>query len=216
MPNVKPQKLNKLQLVQLQSTFLLEYPLGFADPKMQIILKKHPLQKLTDFAHLNFSANANANVHISTQNMATIISRSSMVSMFEKPKFKRFINALNEYDKAFLVDSLLEFLHGNQQRGFEGMLQVLATEQLAKWSLISVIPAYYALDHEVFVKPTTTKNVLRHFNITDLTYKPTPSWDFYQRYRDLINEAKTHVHSSVKPNNPAFCGFLMMTTKPLQ
>ncbi|OUS38393.1 hypothetical protein A9R01_03375 ['Osedax' symbiont bacterium Rs2_46_30_T18] len=207
------QSLNKTQLQQLQGTFLMEYPQGFADPKMQLILKKHPIAKMTALARDSFPVSASGNVHSSAQHMAKIVSRSSMVSMFEKPKFKSFINSLNEYDKAFLVDSLLEFLHADQQRGFEGMLQVLATEKLAKWSLISIIPAYYAPDSEVFIKPTTVKNILRHFNITELVYKPTPSWDFYQRYRELINTAKTKVHPSLTPNNPAFCGFLMMTTK---
>lgn len=207
------QSLNKTQLQQLQGTFLMEYPQGFADPKMQLILKKHPIAKMTALARDSFPVSASGNVHTSAEQMAKIVSRSSMVSMFEKPKFKSFINSLNEYDKAFLVDSLLEFLHADQQRGFEGMLQVLATEKLAKWSLISIIPAYYAPDSEVFIKPTTVKNILRHFNITELVYKPTPSWDFYQRYRELINTAKTKVHPSLTPNNPAFCGFLMMTTK---
>ena len=207
------ESLNKTQLQQLQGTFLMEYPLGFADPKMQQLLKKHPIAKMTDLARDSFPVSAAGNVHSSAQQMAKIVSRSSMISMFDKPKFKSFINSLNEYDKAFLVDSLLEFLHGDQQRGFEGMLAVLSTEKLARWSLISIIPAYYSPDSEVFVKPTTVKNILRHFNITDLVYKPTPSWDFYQRYRDLINTAKSKVHPSLTPSNPAFCGFLMMTTK---
>lgn len=206
--------LEKAKLQQLQGTFLIQYPQGFSDPKMQDIAKKHPIAKMTDFAHENFSASAAGNVHLCAQNMQKIISRSSMISMFEKPKFKSLINVLNEYDKAYLVDSLLEYLHGNQQRGFEGMMQVLAMEKLAKWSLLTIIPAYFAPQDEVFIKPTTVKNILKHFEVTEITYKPTPSWAFYQRYRELINEAKSQVHPSLTPNNPAFCGFLMMTTKP--
>ena len=205
--------LDKAKLKQLQGTFLIQYPQGFDDPQMQVITKKHPIAKMTDFAHQHFSPSASGNVHLCAQNMQKIISRSSMISMFEKPKFKSLINVLNEYVKAYLVDSLLEYLHGNQQRGFEGMMQILAMENLAKWSLLTIIPAYFSPQDEVFIKPTTVKNILKHFEITDITYKPTPSWEFYTRYRDLINEAKAQVHPSLSPNNPAFCGFLMMTTK---
>ena len=204
---------NKAKLKKLEGDFLIEYPQGFDDPRMQAIAKKHPILKMTDFAHEHFSQSAAGNVHVCTQNMQKIISRSSMVSMFEKPKFKALINTLNEYDKAYLVDSLLEYLHGNQQRGFEGVMQILAMEKLAKWSLLTIIPAYYHPNSEVFVKPTTAKNILKYFGTTEITYKPTPSWEFYQRYRELINQAKEHVPASLSPNNPAFCGFLMMTTK---
>jgi len=205
---------DKKKLKALQGTFLLEYPQGFDDPKMQAIAKKHPIAKMTDFARENFSQSAAGNVHECAQNMQKIISRSSMISMFEKPKFKGLINILNEYDKAYLVDSLLEFLHGNQQRGFEGFMHILAMEKLAKWSLLTIIPAYYHPSSEIFIKPTTAKNILKYFETTEIIYKPTPSWAFYQRYRELINQAKEQVPASLSPNNPAFCGFLMMTTKP--
>lgn len=206
--------LDPIKLQHLQQIFLLDYPQGFNDIKMQPIAKKHPIGKMTDFAHANFSPSAAGNVHLCAQNMQKLISRSSMISMFEKPKFKGLIQVLNEYDKAYLVDSLLEFLHGNQQRGFEGLMQVLAMERIAKWSLLTIIPAYYSPHDEVFIKPTTVKNILKYFDITEITYKPTPSWAFYQRYREIINQAKSQVNPSLTPNNPAFCGFLMMTTKP--
>ena len=63
-----------------------------------------------------------------------------------------------------------------------------------------------------FVKPTTTKNVIRQFEVADLVYKPQPTWQFYADYRDLIAEMKELVDPSLSPNNAAFTGFLMMTT----
>ena len=100
-------------------------------------------------------------------------------------------------------------MKGNKA-GFDAMIDLLHTEKLAKWSLISIIPAYYSPSTEVFVKPTTTKNVIKHFEIKDLIYKPRPSWDFYQRYRAIINSAKDKVDNSLSPSNAAFSGFLMM------
>ncbi|MFT5692431.1 MAG: hypothetical protein ACI92E_001765, partial [Oceanicoccus sp.] len=97
--------------------------------------------------------------------------------------------------------------------GFEAMVDLLKTAKLAKWSLVTIIPAYYAPNKEVFVKPTTAKNILNYFEITDPVYKPAPTWDFYKKYRTLINEAKTKVDKSLSPSNAAFSGFLMMTVK---
>ena len=117
----------------------------------------------------------------------------------------------NPSEKVFLVKAQHQILHGKQQAGFEAMIDLLQTEKLAKWSLISIIPAYFSPTVEVFVKPTTTKNVIAHFEIDDLLYKPMPSWSFYFRYRDMINSAKSKVDDSLSPSNAAFCGFLMMT-----
>jgi len=93
------------------------------------------------------------------------------------------------------------------------MVSILATEKLAKWSIISIIPAYYKPTKEVFVKPTTAKGILKHFNIEDLSYKPLPSWGFYKKYRKLMNDAKKEVDPSLSPSNAAFSGFLMMVLK---
>ena len=143
--------------------------------------------------------------------MAKIVGRSSMVSMFEKPKFRDFVKRLAPGEQSFMVQAMHDLLHtDNQQAGFEALVELLKTEKLAKWSLISIIPAYYAPTTEVFVKPTTAKNIIQHFDVPDLVYKPTPSWAFYTAYRDLINDAKTKVDSSLSPSNAAFSGFLMM------
>ena len=61
------------------------------------------------------------------------------------------------------------------------------------------------------MKPNTVKGIVAHFELPDLLYKPTPSWDFYHRYRDCTLEMKEHTDKSLIPNNPAFCGFLMMS-----
>ena len=134
-----------------------------------------------------------------------------MVSMFEKPKFRDFVGSLSGGDREFLVKSLGQILHGQQQAGFEAMVDLLQTDKLAKWSIMTIIPAYYAPTAEVFVKPTTAKNVIVHFDVEELIYKPLPSWAFYTGYRDLINNAKTQVDAGLSPSNAAFSGFLMMS-----
>mgnify|MGYP000533665774 CR=1 FL=1 len=138
-------------------------------------------------------------------------STSSVVSMFEKPKFKNMINSLSQVEGELLGMALFEFLYGNQQKGFVAQLDILKQYKLAKWSIISVVPAYFFPQDEVFVKPTTAKGVIQYFELEDVHYKPTPSWNFYCQYKRYINEMKQQVNATLSPNNAAFCGFLMMS-----
>lgn len=206
-------KLNRNQLRELQADFLSQYPKGFADPGMDAVRKRHKVNAMSEFVSESFSEQACSNVHKTADNMVKCVSRSSMISMFEKPKFRDFVKSLNEDDKAFLVEGLSQMLHGKQQLGFEAMTDILSTQKLAKWSVLTIIPAYYAPTKEVFVKPTTAKDILAHFDIQDLVYKPKPSWAFYSEYREMINAAKKQLQSSLSPSNAAFTGFLMMACK---
>lgn len=145
------------------------------------------------------------------ENMIKIIGRSSMVSVFEKPKFKDFANSLTPKEKNLLVTGLKEQLHGDQQKGFEIILHLLKTGKLAKWSLISICPVYFHPQREVFVKPTTVKGIIAYFELDELHYRPQPYWEFYVRLREIIQDMKTRVDPSLSPNSAAFSGFLMMS-----
>ncbi len=207
--------LDPQRLRAAEADFLARYPKGFADPEMAKIGKKHRMAPMIDFAKENFSEQALAgNVHIAADNMVKAVSRSSMVSLFEKPKFRDFVKAMDEHEKAFMVQALSQMLHGKQAAGFEAMVDLLKTGKLAKWSLVTIIPTYYKPTREVFVKPTTAKGVLAFFDIEDPVYHPTPTWDFYRKYRKLINDAKKQVDKNLSPSNAAFSGFLMMTVLP--
>ncbi|ETN92138.1 hypothetical protein U062_01923 [Gammaproteobacteria bacterium MOLA455] len=204
-------QLNSNKLKQAEAKFLSRYPGGFADPEVVKIGKRHAMEKMTTMAHESFSARARKNISQYAEDMAKIVGRSSMVSMFEKPKFRDFVKHLAPGEQSFMVQAMHDLLHtDNKEAGFQALVELLKTEKLAKWSLISIIPTYYAPTIEVFVKPTTAKNVIKHFDVEGLVYKPNPSWEFYTAYRDLINQAKTKVDSSLSPSNAAFTGFLMM------
>ncbi len=205
--------LDKKKLKQLEARFLARYPGGFTHPEMVAIGKKHKVAKMTETTQDFFKKSAFKNAEQTVDNMVTVISRSSMVSVFEKPKFKDFAKGLNSHDKAFLAKALKQMLHGKQQNGFEALVDILKTQKLAKWSLVSIIPAYYSPNDEVFVKPTTAKDILKYFDISDPVYKPAPTWEFYSAYRQLINEAKAKVNKNLSPSNAAFSGFLMMALK---
>ncbi|WP_444997030.1 hypothetical protein [Aliikangiella sp. IMCC44359] len=205
--------MNIKKLKQAESSFFKQYPGGFEHPEMIKIGKKHKMDKMIEMTQLCFSKAKCRNIPTTVENMSKIVSRSSMVSMFEKPKFKDFIKELKNDEQEFLVDALVNFLHGKQQLGFEAMVDILKTRKLAKWSLLTIIPAYYSPNDEIFIKPTTVKNIIQYLEIENLVYKPTPTWAFYQEYRNIINELKTKVDSSLSSSNAAFSGFLMMSTK---
>jgi hypothetical protein len=91
------------------------------------------------------------------------------------------------------------------------ILDLLKSEKLAKWSLMTVCQTYFHPQRDVFIKPTTVIGVIEYFELDNLQYKPTPSWAFYEAYRSAFLEMKSKVDPSLSPTNPAFSGFLWMT-----
>ena len=205
--------MNLKKLREAEALFLQRYPGGFANEEIQqVVAKRHNVGKLSEFATTALAKKNFARPGALLDDIIRIVSRSSMVSMFEKPKFRDFVNGLAREDREFLVAGYKRLLHGKQERGFNDVLDVLSEGKLAKWSLMTIHIHHYRPQRDVFVKPTTTKNVIRQFEIADLEYKPRPSWAFYERYRDVIDDMKNQVDPSLSPNNAAFTGFLMMST----
>ena len=202
--------MNVDKLKAAEAHFLSEYPLGFGDPGLAEIAKRHNMSKLVEFAQSTLGPQSYSNVNETLANIVRVVSRSSMVSFFEKPKFKSLIDRLDSDQKAFLVDSFLAFLHGDQEQGFAGVVDILKEEKLARWSLTTIVPAYYAPTKEVFVKPNTAKGIIAALEIEDLVYKPQPTWQFYAAYRALILQMQAQVDPKLSPSNAAFTGFLMM------
>jgi len=204
--------MNLTKLRQAEAEFLQRFPGGFSDPGMAAIKKKHNVDKLSEFTQANLiPANFNRPAFIA-DTILKIVSRSSMVSRFEKPRFKDFIGSLNSHEQQALADAFEKRLYGRQkQRGFEEFLGMLSHHKLAKWSVISVVPFHFAPQQEAFVKPTTAKGILAFLEVEDIVYKPTPSWAFYQGYQKLLKGIKKEVVPTLSPNNAALTGFLMST-----
>ena len=202
--------MNYERLKIAEADFLQSYPGGFDDPALQSVLKKHRIAKMTEFAgHLFAPASFYRTNHF-LENLVKLVSRSSMVSMFEKPKFRDAINDMNSEEREQLTAALRELYHGDQSLGFDAVVDILSKWKLAKWTLMTIGLVYYKPNEEVFVKPTTTKTIITKLHI-DLEYRSRPSWDFYRSYRDAILEIKALVNPSLSTNNAALTGFLMMT-----
>jgi hypothetical protein len=203
--------MNLRKLRDAEALFLHRYPGGFEDEDLKPILRKHNVGKLTEFAATALAPERFARQSQVLDDIVKIASRSSMVSMFEKPKFRDFVGGLSRPSREQLADAYRRALHDDAAGGFEDLVAQLAEAGLAKWTLLTVCPFYYRPQQDVFVKPNTTKDVIRRFELEGLVYRPRPSWTFYQAYRSAIDEMKAAVHPSLSPSNAAFTGFLMMT-----
>lgn len=201
--------MNLEKLKQAEAAFFNRYPGGFDNPEMIAIRKVHKLDKMIELTQTSFAKGNFKHPDLIVENMIKIITRSSLISMFEKPKFRDFVRSLPHAEKQILASGLKELLHGNQYSGFETMVYILRTGRLAKWSLMTVCPAYFRPQVEVFIKPTTVKGIIQTFELEDLHYHPTPTWNFYERYRAALNQMKTFVDPSLSRYNIAFSGFMM-------
>ena len=204
--------MNLERLRTAEMAFLERYPGGFQNPEMVEVGKKFNVAKHSEQTKLLLSKDAFKQTKPVLESLTKIVSRSAMVSMFEKPKFRDYVNGLSRDDREYLAGGFKEMLHyKNQERGFNKVLDVLSEGKLAKWSLMTICLYHMRPEQEVFVKPTTTKRVISYLELADLEYKPRPSWEFYENYREAINSMKGKVDSSLGPDNAAFTGFLMIT-----
>lgn len=199
---------NKLKIIE--EHFFETYPKGFEDEGLALIVKRHNVVKLTKFAHEAFAKEKFTNPQKIVEDMVKIVSKSSLISLFEKPKFRDALKAMSSERKDMLSIGLEEMLHGSFKNGFNIILDILTEEKLAKWSLISIIPYYYAPKKNLFIKPTTTKNVLSYFEIDEIVYKPRPSYTFYVKYKKILAQFKKEVNRKLSNDNAKFTGFLMM------
>lgn len=205
--------MNKARLKQAERWFLSQYPGGFADPELAAIGKKHRLDKMEEFIGEHLAKKKFRDTDELLDNWVKLVSRASLVSVFEKPKFRDLIKSLTPKERNRMTAGLKAQLHGDAQKGFEQILGVLLAYKFAKWSIISLAPVYANPQEEVFVKPTTAKGIIAQFELDGLHYRPQPSWDFYEEFRKQISLMRESVHPSLAPNSPAFTGFLMMAMR---
>jgi hypothetical protein len=202
--------MNKTKLKEAEEKFLMRYPGGFTHPQMLELAKKHKVEKMKQLAQDSFAIEKFESSHGIIDAMGKVVSQSSLISIFEKPKFRDLLKVLNDGEKDHLVFGLKEYLHGNQAFGFKTMTELLQEYKLAKWPLLTVYPIYYRPNVEVFIKPTTVKGIIEYFELTGLKYSSKPNFEFYQAFRERIKQMKQDVHITLQVDNAAFCGFLMM------
>ncbi|HEY5566110.1 MAG TPA: hypothetical protein VIM81_02555 [Gammaproteobacteria bacterium] len=205
--------MNTQKLKEAEAAFLARFPKGFGDPGMEKIRKSHNVDRLADFTRANVTEAALSRPQRFADILLKIVSRSSMVSRFEKPPFRAFLNALSSKDKRHLAEAFRKRLFGRKEReGFEEIVDLLDRYKLARWTLVSAVPFYFAPAKEAFVKPSTARRIVAFLDMEELRYNPRPDWEFYVGYRKLVLDIKKKVDPSLTPNNAATTGFLMATT----
>ena len=199
------------KLTYLEHRFLAIYPDGFDGEEMKQIGKKHGLGKHTKYIH-EVCSKENFKYGISIfDDVMKIVSRSSLVSVFEKMRFRDLMKELDLDEKRELLDAVYENLHGDERYGFESMVNILEKYKLAKWPIVTIFQTYYNPTKSVFMKPTVVKKIIKFLELEGVVYTVRPNYDFYVKYKKYINEMKKHVDKRLRPNNPAFTGFLMIT-----
>ncbi len=113
--------MNLDKLKQAEGRFLARYPEGFDDPGMVSIKKRHDVDKLVEFAQAHLTGSHFNQPGNLCETLVKIVSRSSMVSRFEKRLYGR-----------------------SKRQGFEEILGMLSHHRLGKWSVISAVPFYFA------------------------------------------------------------------------
>jgi len=202
--------MNLQKLKNAEACFLGMYPQGFETPELVAMVKKHHMDKLTAFAQSAFTSGAEEDAQAVAENMVKLIARSSLVSVFEKPKFRDAVRAMSAQEKETLAALLEQLLHGDERAGFDGLTEMLAPYQSAKWPVITAFRCYYHPDTDLALKPTTVKNVIAFFELEGLRYTPRPNFLFYDQYRTAINEMRVAVSPLCGPTGAHFSGFLMM------
>lgn len=207
--------MNQAKLKEAERRFFERYPDGFSSPEMLAIVKKHKVEKMKNMAQDCFALGQFECAATIADSMIKVVSQSSLVSIFEKPKFKDAVKSMSIGEKEHLAHGLKEFLHGDQEAGFGLMTGLLQEYKIAKWPLLTVYPIYYRPNLEVFIKPTTAKGIIEFFELSGLKYNARPTFEFYQAYREQITLMKQEVNESLRVDNAAFCGFLMMAIEDL-
>lgn len=202
--------MNLTKLKEAEASFLARFPGGLDDPGLEWVRKSHPVDRLAKFTRDNVTELTLNQPAKFADALLTIVSRSSMVSRFEKPPFRTFVESLDSKDKRRLADAFRKRLFGRSKReGFEEIVELFGRHKLARWSVVSALPFYFAPTKEAFVKPSTAKRLVAYLDVDDLHYHARPDWPFYDGYRKLIREIKKQVSPSLTPNNAAVTGFLM-------
>ncbi len=203
--------MNMAKLREAEARFLLQYPGGFSHPDIQAISRKHRLEKMHKLAQLCFEVERFADISGIVASVGQIVTQSSLVSVFEKMRFRELIGMLHSRERVDLSKGLFELLYGDQEYGFRVLVDLLDEFKLAKWPLLTVCPVYFRPSVEALVKPNTAKRVIAHFELEGLEYTSRPTFVFYRAYRDQINRMKQAMQGEGLPSdNAAFCGFLLM------
>ena len=201
--------MNIEKLMDAERRFLERYPGGFQHPDMQEIYKKHRIVKMTGQAQAWFPPDGFDQPEAVVERFSKMVGQSSMVSVFEKAKFRDFLKGITAEENDLIAEALRQMLHDDAAAGFALLSGLLGHYKMAKWPLLTALPYYYRPNGEVLVKPTAVRTIQAYYELDGPAYRPTPDYAFYRSYRDQILGMKPLL-KGIQAENAGFCGFLMM------
>ena len=202
--------MNKEKLKDLEAEFFDEYPTAFDDERLLKLMKKFNPSKLEELSKELFHKDNFSQPEIVCENFIKVVSKSVVISFYDKMKLKDAIKDMGMYEKDMLSIALYDLLHGNKKDGYDSFVEILSEYNLAKWTLISLIPYYMNRKKEYFIKPTTTKNIINYLELKDLKYKPKPSFEFYKGFKKALDEIKKNVPKNLSEDNICLTAFLRL------
>lgn len=203
--------MNLEKLKNAEDYFFELYPDGFEDVALLPIIKRHNTAKIGQQVREMFAKEKFSQPDLICENFAKIVSKSTLISLFEKPRVRDMMKEMRMERRDMFSIGLYEMLYGNAKEGFEIVVEILSFYSLAKWSIVTLIPYYFDRAKAFFIKPTTTKNIITFFEIQGLVYKPKPSYEFYVAYTNILSTMRANVSPRISPNdNAGFTGFLMI------
>jgi len=203
--------MNLEKLKNAEDYFFELYPDGFEDVGLLPIIKRHNTAKIGEHVRELFAKENFSQPELICENFAKIVSKSTLISLFEKPRVRDTMKEMHMERRDMFSIGLYEMLYGDLKEGFEIVVEILSFYGLAKWSLVTLIPYYFDRAKTFFIKPTTTKNIITFFEIQGLVYKPKPSYEFYVAYTNVLETMKANVIEKIShDDNAAFTGFLMI------
>ena len=200
--------MNIEKLKDYEAEFLSQYPEGFDDKNFFATMKSFNPLKLEEFAKEALKKENFQNPSLVVEGFFKVVQKSVFVSLFDKLKLKDMIISLNSYEKDMLSIEIYELLYGDKKVGFEGLVEFLDEYKLAKWTIVSVVSYCINRYDDYFIKPTTTKNIIKTFGLEDCIYKPKPNFEFYENYSKALNKMKSSIDKSLSPDNVGFTAFL--------
>ena len=87
--------MNIQKLHEAEAQFFARYPGGFEDPELVEIVKKHKIEKMNKLATESFAPEKFEDIDQIVVAMNKVVTQSSLVSIFEKPKFRDMTKVLD-------------------------------------------------------------------------------------------------------------------------
>ena len=104
--------MNITKLKAAERRFIERYPGGFSNPLMLELVKKHKVEKMKQMAQDSFAMRQFECAGEIVESMIKIASQSTLVSIFEKPKFRDSVRSMSDSEKQHLSHGLRNFCMG--------------------------------------------------------------------------------------------------------